>query len=942
MLKIENPQQTSENRMPPRSWYIPTGAGKMTTLNGVWRFAFFPLGDIRDDIAFEDTIDVPSCWQLKGYENPNYTNINYPFPCDPPFVPNINPVGVYEREFTINESDKNTYIVFEGVSSCAELYINGKYVGFTQGSHLMSEFDITDYVNEGENTVRVLVYKWCAGSYLEDQDQFRFNGIFRDVYILSRPKGHLFDIDLKTEDKKIVCNANGIYDITVLKGEETVAQISGAEGKCAIEIDNPVLWNAEKPFLYTVKIASAGEIITRKIGFRTIEISPDYELLINGTAVKLKGVNHHDTSPVNGWCMSDSDIIRDLELMKKLNINTIRTSHYPPSPRFLDYCDEMGFYVVLETDIETHGMLRRLADVPYCYDEDVIWPCNNPEWKKEHVERMARAYHRDKNHCSIIMWSLGNESNHGENSVAMTEWLRSVDKVRLIHHEQGSAKDAPESCDVYSRMYSPIKEICEWAKDDYMKQPVFLCEYAHSMGNGPGDIWDYVETFYDHKKLIGGCIWEWADHAVMVDGVQKYGGDFEGELTHDGNFCCDGMVFSDRSFKPGTYEVRSAYAPFRIKWQDGSLTISNRFDFSSFDTYRFSYEIICDEEIIEKRVISANILPKESFSITPAVTLPESCKYGCHIAVTMLDKNDNVLGVLEEEIPTEVKQSEITFEKATLREEDFEIIAEGENFRYVFSKLYGGFVSMVVNGEEKLLEPSKISYYRAATDNDRNIKARQLNINIWQGENYDCVFTKVYDVKVIDNKIIAECSASGISRAPFFRYVLELEFFANGAVKFNLNGNIRENTFFLPRLGFEFKLPYDNDKFRYFGNGPLESYCDMSHHGTVKFHESDADSEYVNYVYPQEHGNHIDVKVLKIENAFSFTADEKMEMSVLHHSIEDIYKATHTDELKKSDGTHIRIDYKVSGIGSNSCGPALAEKYQLKEKEISFGFLMEI
>ncbi len=928
--------------MPPRSWYIPTGAGKATTLNGVWKFAFFPLGDIREEVAFEDTIDVPSCWQLKGYENPNYTNANFPFPCDPPFVPNINPIGVYEREFTVNDIDKNTYMVFEGVSSCAELFINGKYVGFTQGSHLMSEFDITDYVREGENTVRVFVHKWCAGSYLEDQDQFRYNGIFRDVYILSRPKGHLFDIDLKTDGSRIVCEANGIYDITVLKGEETIAQINGAEGKCAIEIENPVLWNAEKPYLYTVKIASEGEIITRKIGFRTIEISPDCELLINGTAVKIKGVNHHDTSPINGWCMTDSDILLDLELMKKLNINTIRTAHYPPSPRFLDYCDELGFYVILETDMETHGFLRRFANVPYNYDDGEEWPCNNPEWKKEHIERMARAYHRDKNHTSIIMWSTGNESNHGENFEAMVDWIRSVEKHRLVHHESGTLKGNNDYCDVRSSMYTSPDELIKLAENKDIKQPVFLCEYAHSMGNGPGDIWDYVETFYSHKKLIGGCIWEWADHAVLVDGVQKYGGDFEGELTHDGNFCCDGMLFSDRSFKPGTYEIRSAYAPFRIEWNEGSLTISNRFDFSSFDTYRFSYEIVCDEEILERRVISANIPPKESFSITPAVTLPETCKYGCHIAVTMLDKKDNVLGVLEKEIPIKIEKQEITSPKATLKEELYEIIAEGENFRYVFSKLYGGFVSMVVNGQEKLLSPQKISYYRAPTDNDRSIKTRQLKIDTWQGENYDCVFNKVYNTKVIENKIIAECSAGGVSRAPFFNYTLELEFFESGAVKVNLNGKIRENTFFLPRLGFEFKLPYDNDKFRYFGNGPLESYCDMSHHGTVKFHESDAQNEYVNYVYPQEHGNHIDVKRLEIENAFKFTADTKMEISVLHHSIEAIYKATHTDELEESDGTHVRIDYKVSGIGSNSCGPALAPKYQLNEKDISFGFLMEI
>ena len=928
--------------MKPRSWYIPSGEAVCTTLNGAWKFAFFADGDISDEINFTDTIDVPSCWQARGYENPNYSNINYPYPFDMPYVPDINPVGVYEREFTVNNTNRKTYIVFEGVSSCAKLFINGKYVGFTQGSRLEAEFDISNFVTEGENTVLVYVYKWCCGSYLEDQDQFRFNGIFRDVYVLSRPEGHIFDIDMKTEGNRIVCKTDRICDISVYDGENLITEIIGAEGECGIEIANPVFWNAENPYLYTVKFKCAGEIITRKIGFRTIEINEDGELLINGVSVKLKGVNHHDTHPANGWSMTDSDIIRDLELMKKLNINTIRTAHYPPTPRFLDFCDEMGFYVVLETDIETHGVLRRFANVGYVYDDSTDWPCKNPDWKKEHIERIARAYHRDKIHTSIIMWSMGNESNHGENFDAMMDWVKARDKQRLIHHEQGSAGEDHKRTDVYSRMYTPIEELIQRADSEDMKQPIFLCEYAHAMGNGPGDIWDYVETFYSRKKLIGGCIWEWADHTVLIDGVQKYGGDFEGELTQDGNFCCDGMVFSDRSLKPGSYEVRSAYAPYRIKWEDGKLTVTNRFDFTSFDNYTFEYEINCDGEIVEKKLISANIKPRESFSIAPSAILPARCKLGCNICVKMLDKNGTVMGILNETIPTEIIREEINAEGIALTQERNNIIAEGEGFKYVFSAAYGGFISMVIKGKEQLLEPTGLSFWRAGTDNDSKMKALWLNVNIWQGENFDCVFTKVYNTEIIGNKLIAECSAAGVSRAPFFRYTLTLEFFANGSIKVDLNGKIRENVVWLPRLGFEFKLPFDTDKFSYYGNGPLESYCDMTHHGEIKWHESCADEEYVNYVRPQEHGNHTSVKQLKMENSFTFTADEEMEISVLHNSTRQIHAASHTDELEKSDGTHVKIDYKSSGIGSASCGPALDDKYKLSEKDIHFAFTISI
>lgn len=943
MRSYENPQKTSENRLKPRSFYIPEGVAEKYDLNGEWRFVYVENGDKAGEIEEWGTIEVPSCWQLKGYGKPNYTNINYPYPCDPPYVPDINPVGIYERSFQINDGSLDTYLVLEGVSSDAEVYINGKYVGFTQGSRLMAEFDISKYVSSGTNTVRIYVRKWCCGSYLEDQDAFRYNGIFRDIYVLSRPHGHIFDVDIRTDKNNVTVKADSAFKAELFDGNTLIASADAPKGYAEFEIKEPSLWTAETPYLYTVKLYAAGEEITRRIGFRTIEISDDKELLINGTPVKLKGVDHHDTTMKNGWCMTKEEMLKDLQLMKSLNINCIRTSHYPPAPIFMDMCDELGFYVILECDIETHGFVRRYANIGYDYDvKNGDWPCAESMWEAEFIDRIKRTYERDKIHTSVIMWSTGNESGYGRNHEKQIEWLKERDNVRLIHCEDASRAGSQEKTDVFSMMYPTPEQIINWSEDDSIKQPVFLCEYAHAMGNGPGEIWDYWEAIYAHKKLIGGCIWEWADHVAMKDGVQCYGGDFEGELTHDGNFCCDGMVFADRSFKPGTYEIKNSYAPFRISLEDGALTVKNCFDFTSFDGYTFEINTSVDGESIDKRIVRLNTPPHSAAKLPLTVQLPESCKLGAYITVKMTDESGKELGFLQEKLPVEIKPDEVYEEPLTLKDGEFEVTAEGDGFKYIISKQTGNFVSIKVNGEEQLAAPAFLSFFRAPTDNDRNIKALWDRTNIWQGEYFDCVFNKVYKTEIENNSIIITGSSAGISHKPFMQYTLKYSFFDNGEVKVKLNGNIRENVIWLPRLGFEFKLPYENDKFSYFGNGPLESYSDMSHHGTVDWYESTADAEYVNYVRPQEHGNHYDCRVLKLNNAVKITADSTMEICVLHHSTEGLTAAEHTNELVKSEFTNVRVDYKVSGIGSNSCGPLTDEKYRLKEKEISFGFTLSL
>ena len=965
MRAYEQINFTSENRLPSRSYYIPGGASEYHLLNGEWNFAYFARDiDVPEKIEKWDQIPVPSCWQILGYENSNYTNINYPYPCDPPYVPDDNPCGVYEREFVIDKKWGRLYFVFEGVSSCAYLTINDKYVGFTQGSHLPAEFDITDFVLEGTNKVTVKVLKWCVGSYLEDQDFFRFNGIFRDCYVLQRPEGHIGDIEMIPNEKEISIKLDGQAMVSIFKGEELLIS-ENIENEFTYAVANPVLWNAEKPFLYTVKFEKDGEVITLKAGLRKIEISDEYELLINGVSVKLHGVNHHDTSKYRGWCQSDEELRADLLLMKDLNMNCVRTSHYPPTPKFIQMCDEIGLYVVCETDIETHGFVRRFSNVAYKYDpQDNIWPTSNPDWKEEHVERMQRMVEYFKNNASVIMWSTGNESSHGMNHIEMIKWTRKRDDSRLIHCEDASRKGQIHNADVYSRMYLSFEELEETALSNDINMPVFQCEYAHAMGNGPGDVYEYNEIVDKYPKLIGGCIWEWADHVVTVDGVQKYGGDFEGELTHDENFCCDGLVFADRSLKAGSLEAKAAYQPIRTAYEDGKLSIYNRLDFTNLDEYEFTYWI--EKDGVKSDVLNV-VLSAEPHTYTELEIAYEvsEARYGVFLNGE-LKKDGKSYAVVQHALPYNAEAVEEA-PKAQLTEDDLFVYANGDKFKYVFSKHYGVFTSIVVDGEEQLDGITKLSAFRAPTDNERNIKQYWLNKNVWEGENLDCAFTKVYSCDVEDGVITVVGSLAGVSRLPLCKYTLKVTVFEDGKVDFKFSGDIRKavvtsqsaasqlelshstNTkiysgngpiSWLQRFGYEFELPISSNAFSYYGRGPIESYCDMCHWATVGMYDSTAADEYVEYVLPQEHGNHNEVKMLRI-GKLEFTAADKMEIQVSEYSTHALYKATHTDELVKDGKIHLRIDYKDSGLGSASCGPQLSPKYRLSEKEIEFAFSMK-
>lgn len=937
MRIYENSRKTSENRLKPRSYYIPQGVSQYLLLNGTWRFKFYKRDfDVPDIIDSWDKIKVPSCWQIEGFENPNYSNIHYPIPVDPPYVPDENPCGVYERDFTLNNILGKVYFVFEGVATCGILYINGKYVGFTQASHLQAEFDITDYVAVGKNTVRVKVLKWCAGSYLEDQDSFRMNGIFRDCYILNRPNNHIRDISISANDGIISVKADKKSDISLYDTDGTFIEKKNSASYAEFNIEAPKFWNAEKPVLYTLKFERDGEIITQRTAFRDIKISARKELLINGVPVKLYGVNHHDTSAKGGWYETDDEIKYDLELMKKLNINCIRTSHYPPTPKFLDLCDEMGFYVILENDIETHGFVSRDPFSVGGYDvSHKEWPCTNPMWKKEFLERMKRAVGRDKNHVSIIMWSAGNESGYGKNHKLIIDWLRSLGDGRLAHYEGAGDKGDIEGSDVYSRMYLSPKQLLDTVKNKEINCPVFLCEFSHAMGNGPGDVYQYAELFNKYPKLIGGCIWEWADHTVLdKNGVGRYGGDFEGELTSDSNFCCDGLVFYDRSFKAGSLEAKAAYQPLRTELSGNTLKIKNLYSFTNLSERTFKYSIEVDGVVKSEKTVKLDIKPLSE----TAVEIPKStykCRYGTFL-ICRLFEGDYEIAHTQHELSSEkliVKQSD-TYPEITEDREFYTI--SGKGFEYKFSKVYSTITSAIIKGKQQLDDRMRLTVYRAPIDNDRRIRSNWVQGEAWKSENINKIFNKIYDIRLEGNKIIAHGALSGVSRFPVLNFELIAQFFSDGKVQFNVDVNVRKSAFWLPRFGYEFAIPDKNASFSYFGIGPDESYIDMKHAGLVGLYESTAENEYVNYIRPQEHGNHTKVQMLQIGDLIF--EGNYLDINVSQYSTEILDKAEHTDELYKTGKTYVRADYKMSGVGSDSCGPKLPPEYSLSEKNFNFVF----
>lgn len=989
----EDPTILQINRLPQRSYYLPYRSrehaisGKKEnseyyrSLNGDWSFLYFDsVLDIPEELFLEtaeiagwNTIPVPSCWQCYGYDQIMYSNITYPFPVDPPHIPAENPAGIYATDFFVSsvELKRQLHVIFEGVSSCFFLYVNGQLAGYSQGSHMQSEFDITPLLHQGTNRMTVKVLKWCDGSYLEDQDFFRYSGIFRDVYLLSRSKKRITDIFAQP-----VLQQDGSASLTVLLEGNCPADVSlyTQEGillsqqnkiaeKAEFSLKQVQPWSAETPQLYLLLVETEEEVIPIQIGFRRIEIASNRALLINGQAVKLKGVNRHDSHPTLGYYTPMQHMKQDLLLMKQHNINTIRTSHYPNHPEFYQMCNQLGFYVIDEADLELHGFCTWKTGYQYqTYDPQ--WPTDMLDYKEAFVERAVRMVERDKNHPSIIMWSLGNESGYGANHDAMGNYVRRRDPSRLLHFESsGLLPDLGiEKADVYSKMYPPYEWVEKVARSRKETRPLFLCEYAHAMGVGPGGLQEYWDLFYQYPALIGGCVWEWADHAVVKTdetGTEyyAYGGD-SGEYPHDGNFCIDGLCYPDRTPHTGLLNLKYVYQYIQFEQLEPfKIRIKNLHDFISLQRYDLVWEVSCDgRAVLQGRIQLPNIKPHSSGVISLPVQLPQSCRWGCYLNLSVTEREDTpwckagyetaakqflLVVPIQKELPLPAKAP------LTVTKLDQKYLAiEGLDFSYLFHMRKGGFVSFKKNGVELFAQSPQLSVWRPAIDNERKILLHDDGLHIHDTENFDTLTNQVYQIDITEQTeqaitICFEGILGAVGRRPLAKTKTKYRVDLNGTVTVFVQAEIADGISFLPRFGFDFTLTPGQEQLLYFGMGPKENYPDMKAHAKIGLYSSTVTDQYEPYCRPQNHGVHTETKWLSVSdesgigilfegNNFCFTAS--------HFSTKQLETAQHTNELEMEEETYLKIDAAVAGVGSASCGPALDQKYQLNDKEYQFEF----
>ena len=989
----QNPSILHTNRELPRAYYIPfasakaalTGAKGLSPyyklLNGTWDFCYYnsPL-EVPETFYTENfdltgwtKLPVPSNWQLHGFDKPHYTNINYPIPVDPPYVPNENPVGLYRHHFSVSNDfqGKKVFLNFEGVNACFYVYINGHYIGYSQGSHLPSEFDISTAIHPGRNLLAVKVLKWCDGTYLEDQDFYRLSGIFRDVYLLARNQTYVQDIfavpDLDatythgnlsiTLDvlNTILTQKDDKISLQLIAPDQTVVASGSFEAHdtlvAQLSIPNVSKWTAETPNLYTLLIQFQNEFIPIQIGFRKIETAPTGALLINGVAVKLKGVNRHDSHPDLGHYTPVDHMVLDLMEMKRHNINTIRTSHYPNAPIFLSLCNLYGFYVIDETDLETHGM--ELTKTPTLLT-------NSPSWKDAFLDRMVRMVERDKNHPCIIMWSLGNESFMGENHIAMAKWTKQRDNTRLLHYE-GSICGCLEkdkvnrAIDVVSRMYASLDECENYAHDTEDLRPFFQCEYSHAMGVGPGDLKDYWDLFYKYPRLIGGCVWEWCDHSIRQHDNGKdffvYGGYFN-ETPHDSNFCVDGLVSPDRKPHTGLEEYKKIIQPIRIEAIDiekGMYNVTSLYDFLDTSHLIFVWEMTQNGTVISQGTLENLILlPHTTQCITLPYLYPAETDAFYYLTIRCLQKYHT---------PWEKAGYEIAFEQfklqtanpiivpstnvLTLNTHKNFLIIEGEDFTYTFNTFYGMFEKLIYHGENMLFDLPTLSLWRAPIDNDRYIR------HDWETQKINTAKPHIYEVNVLnttDTKVTLEVTyaISSPSVEPLVKGTLTYTIFATGEIKVNVLGNVRCDLESLPRFGFALKMPKGYEKISYLGLGPHENYLDLCHSSKMGLYETTVHNLYESYIKPQENGNHTAVKWMTCHNlnglGLIFKGYPDFNFTASHYSADDLTNTPLAHNLVPHDETIIHIDYRQAGVGSHSCGPILNSKYVFNEKNINFSF----
>ncbi|WP_053984593.1 glycoside hydrolase family 2 TIM barrel-domain containing protein [Niameybacter massiliensis] len=989
----QDPTIVQINREPARTYYIPFASCTdalahhkglspyYKLLNGTWKFNycdtyidapsnFHELDYPNDDWA---TIPVPSNWQLHGYDKPQYTNVNYPFPVNPPFVPNENPAGLYIKEFTLptNWSENQVFINFEGVNACFYIWLNGTFIGYSQGTHIPAEFNLTNALVEGTNKLAIKVLKWCDGSYLEDQDFYRLSGIFRDVYLLARPQSHIVDIFAQPSLDTTYTNGTLTGTVTFntsLSDEYEVSLFDAnhqlvATKKCAqetftFEVPNVEKWTAETPYLYTLVLHYKDEFIPLQVGFRTIEVADNGALLVNGVAIKLKGVNRHDSHPDLGHYTPIAHMIQDLITMKRHNINTVRTSHYPNAPEFLRLCNEYGFYVVDEADLETHGT-ESAADC------NIL--TNDPVWETAYLDRMIRMVERDKNHPCIIMWSLGNESFFGKNHIAMSKWAKDRDPSRLVHYEGtvhfrgkteiGCEEGQVHPCvDVVSYMYRSPEDVNKEGQDTTDNRPFFLCEYSHAMGVGPGDLKTYWDLFYKYPRLIGGCVWEWCDHSVrQYDEEGKpffvYGGYFE-EFPHDGNFCVDGLVSPDRVPHTGLKDYKHVIQPVQVEATDlscGKIALTNRYDFLDLSGLQLEWTVTKDGYPYQTGTVAdLQVLAHTTSEIQLDYSLPSHIDGDFFLNLSFVQKAPTSWAERGYEVAfQQFELKAVTMLQAPvvdtleLKEDPTHLTFIGESFEYRFSKFAGSFESLKTNGVELLASTPEPSIWRAPTDNDRNIQ------HGWRHQMMHCATTHVYNTSILETtntfvKLEVSYALGGPAVRPLLQGTTTYTIWATGEIQVAMHADVRENLNALPRFGLELHMPAGNEQVAYFGMGPNENYMDLCQSAYMGRFETTVSNMYEPYIKPQECGNRTKVRWANIHNASGVglivKGDTDFNFSALHYTAEDLATTAMAHQLKPRKETILHIDYRQTGIGSNSCGPQLASNYEFNQKVIDFAF----
>lgn len=990
-----------DKTMPARAYYIPASvrmddlvehresSDRFQMLSGEWKFQYYnSIYDVKEsfyekgyDVSGFDHVTVPGVWQMDGYDTHQYTNIRYPFPFDPPYVPQDIPCGAYVHNFEYNREKKasKAFLNFEGVDSCFYVWVNGVYAGYSQVSNATSEFDVTDLLNEGENTLAVLVLKWCDGSYLEDQDKFRMSGIFRDVYLLKRPEKTIRDYHITTDvEKDRVTVKLDMYFSEPVETKVTIEDKYGAvvargeaaeDGVLELTVLNPVLWNAENPYLYQIILTMPDEVIVDRIGFRTIEIR-DKVVYFNGEKIKFRGVNRHDSDPETGFVIDVRQIKKDLMLMKQHNFNAIRSSHYPNAPYFYQMCDEYGFMVIDEADIEAHGpfMLYRKEDTDQNrfrrWNEKIA---DDPAWEKAIVDRVRLMVQRDKNRPCIVMWSMGNESAYGCNFEKALAWTKNFDPDRITQYESARYRNYDitydyDNLDLYSRMYPSLQEIEDYLKNDGSK-PFLLVEYCHSMGNGPGDFEDYFQMIHKDDRMCGGFVWEWCDHAIAHGTAENgktryyYGGD-HGEAIHDGNFCMDGLVYPDRTPHTGLLEYKNVYRPVRVvsyDWKNGQIVLHNYMDFDDLNNYvDIFYEMTQDGITVEKGKL-ANVVaaPHSDAVVELKLQVPSTGKvylkliYRLKKQMPLLEPGHE-LGFDEIKLANEddrnrqaVKWLEQEKEVGAIdvKENERQVVLQANDFTYVFDKRTGLFEDMQFAGRSYIDHPMELNIWRAPTDNDMYIKKE------WKKAHYDAAYTRAYRIEVLQNKYGVFIMEHVAVLADTVQKILDVEM----TWKINEDGKIeavieavKDKEFpELPRFGIRMFLNKKMNEVTYFGMGPQESYRDKHQASCHGLFRSKVAQMHEDYIRPQENGSHYDCDYVEITSGqygIAAVSNDSFSFNVSVYTQEELERASHNYELEESDSTVFCMDYAMNGIGSNSCGPDVLDKYRFAEEAFRFQF----